>query len=293
LHEDLNLIQHTPKYEAIQDLPHDSLAVRSNRWWKNYTDRNDSFIVDLFAGQLQSTLTCLECDHKSIVYDPFWDLSLPLSSSGKSSMSYSAGVKLDDCFRFFTTPETLQGDDMPYCSKCKTHRASTKKMVFYNVFSFFTQKAALFLIIGMEIQELYRFPDVLVVHLKRFAVGRYGGRGDKLTTNVDFPLENLDLSEFAAPGALASAGSSAAVYDLFAISNHMGSLGGGHYTAHAKTGADSVRLIQFLFVLFSFSLCSGVLFLQWSTFNDSRVSPVSTSSLGGSSAYVLFFHRKK
>ena len=60
----------TPKYESIEDAPDDSAAVRSARWWANYTARNRSFIVDLFAGQLQSTLTCLTCEHRSIVYDP-------------------------------------------------------------------------------------------------------------------------------------------------------------------------------------------------------------------------------
>ena len=131
------------------------------------------------------------------------------SAYSSSSSSSASSVKLTDCFRFFTTPETLQGDDAPYCARCKTHRASTKKM------------------------ELYRFPEVLVVHLKRFAVGRFGGRGDKINTTVDFPLERLNLAEFAVAGALGA--SSDAEYDLFAVSNHMGSLGGGHYTAHART----------------------------------------------------------
>ena len=55
---------------------------------------------------------------------------------------------------------------------------------------------------------------------------------------VDFnPDDDLDLapylSDFAAARHLPEHGSSTC-YRLYAVSNHMGSLGGGHYTAYAK-----------------------------------------------------------
>lgn len=37
-------------------------------------------LLDLFVGQLRSTLTCSSCHHASVTFDPFWDLSLPISS---------------------------------------------------------------------------------------------------------------------------------------------------------------------------------------------------------------------
>ena len=57
-------------------------------------------------------------------------------------------------------------------------------------------------------------------------------------------------------------------YDLYAISNHFGGLGGGHYTASAKN--------------------SG----KWYQFNDSSVHSVSEDSLKGSGAYMLFYQRR-
>ena len=36
------------------------------------------FFKDIFAGQLKSTLECTHCHHKSITFDMFWDLSIPL-----------------------------------------------------------------------------------------------------------------------------------------------------------------------------------------------------------------------
>jgi ubiquitin carboxyl-terminal hydrolase 4/11/15 len=47
---------------------------------------------------------------------------------------------------------------------------------------------------------------------------------DKLDTLVDFPLDGLDLRDFV----LSPSGRDGAIYDLYAVSNHMGSYGGGH-----------------------------------------------------------------
>ena len=46
--------------------------------WKAYTDRNKSKIVDLFYGQLRSSLTCPVCGTVSTTFDPFLTLSVPL-----------------------------------------------------------------------------------------------------------------------------------------------------------------------------------------------------------------------
>ena len=58
------------------------------------------------------------------------------------------------------------------------------------------------------------------------------------------------------------------IYDLFAVSNHYGGVGGGHYTATAKNGD------------------------KWYDFNDSSVRSCSSSSICGSGAYILFYQRR-
>lgn len=57
-------------------------------------------------------------------------------------------------------------------------------------------------------------------------------------------------------------------YDLFAVSNHYGGLGGGHYTAFAKKNG------------------------QWDEYDDSSVRPAEKSQIISSAAYVLFYKRK-
>jgi len=115
-------------------------------------------------------------------------------------------LNLYDCLRCFSQEETLTGNDKWYCSNCKTHQNAFKKM------------------------EIYRAPDYLIVHLKRFSHQRqsiFGSR--KVGDLVNFPTQGLDLGEY-----VIAPDGGPFIYDLYAVSNHMGSLNGGHYTAFAQ-----------------------------------------------------------
>ena len=68
LHEDLNRIHkkpyiEKPDWKAGGD--DKQLANLGKECWDGYKKRNDSVIVDLFQGQLQSTLVCPECSKVS------------------------------------------------------------------------------------------------------------------------------------------------------------------------------------------------------------------------------------
>lgn len=88
-----------------------------------------------------------------------------------------------------------------YCPSCKKHCQASKKL------------------------DLWRLPEILVIHLKRFSYTRF--MKNKLETYVDFPVDNLDLSAYISY----KNGQLSHRYMLYAISNHYGSMGGGHYTA--------------------------------------------------------------
>ena len=119
------------------------------------------------------------------------------------------GVTLGDCLDEFGKPEILSENDAWYCPRCKEHRRASKTF------------------------ELWKAPDILVVHLKRFSA--QGRLRDKLDVLVDFPVEGLDLSTRLA---VQEEGKST-LYDLFAVDNHYGGLGGGHYTAYAQNFNDN------------------------------------------------------
>jgi ubiquitin C-terminal hydrolase len=59
-------------------------------------------------------------------------------------------------------------------------------------------------------------------------------------------------------------------YDLYAVVNHFGRIGAGHYVAYVKSEADG----------------------QWRAFNDARVSLMDDRDVQSSSAYLLFYARR-
>ena len=118
------------------------------------------------------------------------------------------GVSLDDCLDEFEREETLSENDAWYCPRCKEHQRASKKF------------------------QLWKAPDVLVIHLKRFSA--QGRLRDKLDVFVDFPVEGLDLGT----RVVVQEEGKSPIYDLFAVDNHYGGLGGGHYTAFAKNFND-------------------------------------------------------
>ena len=113
--------------------------------------------------------------------------------------------------------------------------------------------------------EIYKAPPFLIVHLKRFSHqrGMFGSR--KIGEMVEFPTEGFDMSRYV----IHSDGK--AIYDLYAVSNHFGGLGGGHYTAFAK----------------------NPVFGKWYEFDDSHVSRSDANSAVTSSAYVLFYKKRQ
>ncbi|CAF0809558.1 unnamed protein product [Adineta steineri] len=77
LHEDLNRVHNKPYVELkdSDDRPDEDVAYEH---WANHLARNTSIIVDLFHGLLRSQVKCRVCDLKSVRFDPFNILSLPL-----------------------------------------------------------------------------------------------------------------------------------------------------------------------------------------------------------------------
>ncbi|XP_021892460.1 ubiquitin carboxyl-terminal hydrolase 8-like isoform X2 [Carica papaya] len=147
-------------------------------------------------------------------------------------------VSLYKCLEAFLKEEPLGPEDMWYCPNCKKHRQAIKKL------------------------DLWRLPEILVIHLKRFSYSRFFK--NKLETFVDFPVDDLDLSGYITHKNRQSSNH----YMLYAMSNHYGGMGGGHYTASV-----------------AHQRC------RWYEFDDESVSPISEDDIKTSAAYVLFYRR--
>jgi hypothetical protein len=144
---------------------------------------------------------------------------------------------LEDCFELFNRPEILSESDAWFCPKCKKHQQASKEF------------------------SLWKLPKYLVLQLKRFSTS--GMYRNKLSKLIDFPLKGLDLSRFVD----GPKENTSFIYNLFAVSNHSGGLGGGHYVAHALVGDD------------------------WYEFDDGYVTKSSSSNIVDKSAYLLFYER--
>ncbi|BFZ59661.1 hypothetical protein YB2330_000675 [Saitoella coloradoensis] len=156
-------------------------------------------------------------------------------------------VNLNDCLDEFAKTEQLGEEDLWYCPQCKDFRQATKTM------------------------ELWKSPDILVMHLKRFSSGRVT-RG-KIDNLIDFPLEGLNLEERVGEHRIRKnkgEETSSQVYDLFGVVNHFGGLGGGHYTSYTKNFHDG----------------------KFYNFDDSHVSPVDEDRIVTPAAYLLFYRRR-
>ncbi|KZT18330.1 cysteine proteinase [Neolentinus lepideus HHB14362 ss-1] len=167
------------------------------------------------------------------------------------------GISLQDCLAEFTKEEQLGEDDLWYCPRCKKHQQATKKF------------------------DLWSVPDILVVHLKRFSNSRM--LRDKIDAFVDFPVEGLDLTELAGERQVArnlqAQGLDVTefgdldeplIYDLYAVDEHLGGLGGGHYRAYAHNHVTD----------------------KWYHFDDSSVTPAKPSEAVNANAYLLFYKRR-
>lgn len=136
LHEDLNQVRSKPWVEdVVSDGTIDDYEI-AREAWRRYLLRNRSIIVDLLQGQLKSTLQCNYCRTKSVKFETFMFLSLPLNSSKQSMTLY-------DCLKDFCQVEKLFGDHQWRCPTCKDFRNAEKRM------------------------ELWSAPPVLIIHLKR------------------------------------------------------------------------------------------------------------------------------
>ncbi|KAL7749620.1 ubiquitin-specific protease doa4 [Sorochytrium milnesiophthora] len=200
LHEDLKARPDPNVPGDNDDLDEAEPSYAAVEAWDRYCRKNWSVFVNLFQGQLRSTLRCTACGKTSTTYNTFMYLSLPITTQ--------RNVPLVQCLNEFLKEEVLDGDDAWHCPRCKQPRRSTKSFA------------------------ITHLPDILVIHLKRFSYA--GPFRNKLDTFVDCPVESLDLNNYLVPLQQQQHQAGGYSYDLYAVANHFGGLDGGHYTAAVK-----------------------------------------------------------
>jgi ubiquitin carboxyl-terminal hydrolase 4/11/15 len=143
----------------------------------------------------------------------------------------------------FNQKEVLDENNKWYCGHCKDFVCATKAL------------------------EIWSVPDILVIQLKRFLGSGY--YSSKLDANVNYP-DILEMQEYVT----GPERNQNLQYELYAVSEHSGSLAGGHYTAHAIVREPGKK--------------TG----EWCDFNDSCCHQASALDAHNARAYLLFYQRK-
>jgi len=197
---------------------------------KQMYSKDYSEIWNLFYGVQVSQISSITSEEViSITPDPYFMVDLPIPTNNKSPT-------LIDCFNLYVEGEIMDGDNSIFNEKTGKKEPAKKQLKFWS------------------------FPNILVIDIKRFS-----SANNKNQILVDFPLENLNLSEY-----VIGYNKDSYVYDLYGVCNHSGSVQGGHYTAFVKNANG-----------------------KWYHYNDTSVSEVSVISQIISPKAYCFFYRKR
>lgn len=206
LHEDLNLVTTRGLYtEEMEKEDARKCEGKSEEFaaalsWMRYLERGKSFLVDLFQGQLRSSLACTLCDKNAARFEPFLYLSVPVEKGM---------VSVTDAIEKYLKEELLTDDERWLCPRCNCKVDAKKKI------------------------EVWKLPPVLVLHLKRFEFDAKSMEFKKIRATLKAPF-TLDLSSY-----VSSPQRESATYDVVAVANHHGSFDGGHYTSYCQANGES------------------------------------------------------
>lgn len=166
----------------------------------------------------------------SVCPEPTFVLNLPLPRTSPRQVLAKSNIM--DCLKHYCTGELMNGDNQ------WMNDVSGKKE---NV---------------VRRTRFWSLPDTLIM-----SIGRNDSYGRKHNTLVEAPTEMLDMSRY-----MCGYERETYKYKLYAICNHMGGVGGGHYTANVRVND------------------------LWYEFNDTRVNRITKDPVT-TAAYLFFWRR--
>lgn len=229
LHEDTNKAQRISfeqNYKGGQGIRADA-----DDFLKRQRHFTFSPVNDILGTISVSEVRCETCGESSATFESSTIVSVELTSTSSCT--------LDNCLRSHFSTTTLEGDSCWNCPRCKQPRKSSRT------------------------SKLWKPPQVLVIHLKRFAL--FYGDFEKNTASVTFEPASFDVSPYMHP----AAPKEKPFYKLYAATLHNGRLNSGHYT----TVASHLRSDK------------------WYRYDDDRVTPCERFQVDTSLAYILFYKR--
>ena len=230
-------------FTKLSDKLKDNINVKSlNDTLENYKSNMDDYniIVEFNEESKYINKTTFDLDHfdeYEFDYEIKKEEPKKEEEEGKEEEKDDGKMTLEKCLKKFIKEEQLEEGDEWYCSKCKEHVLAKKKMDFFYL------------------------PKILIICFKRFI--KDSSYWEKNDDEVIFPINDFDMKEF-----VIGPDKDHSKYDLFAVSQHYGGTGGGHYTAVCKNNG------------------------KWFSYNDSSCHETNENDALSSAAYVLFYRRQ-
>ena len=160
----LDLLHRSLSYEIEVDIKgnintrSDILMKKSLETWKSFYEKEYSFIIDTFYGNIINNVSCVNCNFSDEIFEPYNNLSVSLPNATSS---------LNECLNdYFNNVHII---DSWTCEKCK-NKGCKKSSI------------------------LWTTPNYVIINLKRFK--QQNNITSKNTNLVTFPLKDLNLTQY-------------------------------------------------------------------------------------------------
>ena len=197
--------------------------------WKRHFGKQYSPLTEMIYGLFRVTLTCKGCGHHSDSWETFNCLKMPIPQNlAEDGEIPTIQSMLKEEFK----DEEIEGYACDHCAPRRTT--------------------------AIRSTRIWRMPRMITMSVKRFTMD-----GRKIHTTMKMEqTDGICFKEFFSPDS--GEPSQFQKYECFAIVDHHGSAGGGHYTAQAKSPLTE----------------------KWHIFDDETTMKIDSPTLG-SNTYVL------
>jgi ubiquitin carboxyl-terminal hydrolase 8 len=215
----------------------DELAYKCYTMMKEMYFKEYSEMLGIFYGIHVSEITHLETGQSlSLRPEPFSVLSLSIPQNTTIDADVPIPITLFDCIELYCKKEVLTGDEAWFNEKTGQKQTVNRGIIFWSL------------------------PQILIIDLKR-----WHGHTRKNHIKVEAPIHNADFSKY-----VKGYNSASYIYDLYGVCNHLGDVGGGHYTAYIKNANN-----------------------KWYEFNDTNVREIPESIVVSPQSYCFFYRKIK
>lgn len=225
--EEVNIEIHRPPPQTA----HDRAVHGALEAWKRYFGKQYSPLTEMIYGLMRITITCKGCNNFTDNWETFNCLKVPIPA--QNAELNTNPPSLLTLFADELKEEEIEGYA---CDHCKPTRTTANRSA-----------------------HIWRLPRMISLVVKRFTPD-----GRKVHTPVSLPNDTpITFSQYFSEDSPEP--SKTQGYECFAIVDHHGVAGGGHYTAQAKSPLTE----------------------KWHMFDDETASPISEPTLG-QSTYIVF-----